>query len=164
MIERLTAKIGEAIRKVCKERKVTQVQLAQLSNGIFFEFLRYVVVGGIAFLADFGTMVGFHELVFRQYARGVYAAAVCGFVVGLAVNYFLSLLFVFTKAKDCGKGRSFGAFVAFGVIGLVGLGLTEFGMWIGIECFGWNYMIVKILVTGGVLMWNYLGRKLIIFR
>ena len=136
----------------------------KLPATLILEFLRYAVVGGIAFLADFGTLVGFQELVFRQYAWGVYAAAVCGFVVGLAVNYFLALLFVFTQTKDRGKGRSFGAFVVFGVIGLVGLGLTEFGMWIGIECLGWNYMIVKILVTGGVLMWNYLGRKLIIFR
>lgn len=131
---------------------------------MILEFLRYAVVGGIAFLADFGTLVGFQELVFHRWGWGVYAATVCGFVVGLAVNYFLSLLFVFTQAKDRGKGRSFGAFVLFGVIGLVGLGLTELGMWLGIEGLGWNYMIVKILVTGAVLMWNYLGRKLIIFR
>ena len=131
---------------------------------MIFEFLRYAVVGGIAFLADFGTLVGFQELVFSQCSWGVYVSTVCGFVVGLAVNYFLSLLFVFTQAKDCGKGRSFGAFVVFGVIGLVGLVLTELGMCLGIECLGWNYMVVKILVTGGVLMWNYLGRKLIVFR
>ena len=54
--------------------------------------------------------------------------------------------------------------MVFGVIGLVGLGLTELGMCLGIECLGWNYMVVKILVTGGVLMWNYLGRRLIVFR
>ena len=136
----------------------------QLPLTLLFEFLRYAVVGGIAFLADFGTLVGFQELVFHQYAWGVYVSTICGFLVGLAVNYFLSLLFVFTQAKDCGKGRSFGAFVVFGVIGLVGLGLTELGMWLGIECLGWNYMVVKIFVTGAVLMWNYLGRKLIIFR
>lgn len=131
---------------------------------LVLEFLRYAVVGGIAFLADFGTLVGCQELVFKSYSWGVYVATVCGFVVGLAVNYILSILFVFTQAKDRGKGRSFGAFVVFGVIGLVGLALTELGMWIGIEGLGWNYRVVKILVTGAVLMWNYLGRKLIIFR
>lgn len=131
---------------------------------MILEFLRYVVVGGIAFLADFGTLVGFQELVFHRLSFGVYVSTVCGFIVGLSVNYFLSLIFVFTQAKDRGKGRSFWAFVVFGVIGLVGLGLTELGMWFGIECLDWNYMIVKILVTGAVLMWNYLGRKLIIFR
>lgn len=131
---------------------------------LVLEFLRYVVVGGIAFLADFGALVGSQELFFKQFAWGVYAAAVIGFVVGLAVNYFLSLIYVFTSPKDCGKGRSVGAFLVFGIVGLVGLGLTELGMWLGIECLGWNYMVVKIFTTGAVLMWNYLGRKLLIFR
>lgn len=127
------------------------------------EFLRYVVVGGIAFLADFGALVGSQELFFHQYAGGVYWATVVGFVVGLAVNYFLSLLFVFTSAKDKGKGRSFGAFLIFGVVGLLGLGWTELGMWVGVACLKWNYMVVKIFVTGAVLMWNYLGRKILVF-
>ena len=128
------------------------------------EFLRYAVVGGLAFVADFGSLVAAQELVFENFSWGVYASTVIGFVVGLAVNYFLSILFVFTQAKDRGKGRSFGAFVVFGLIGIVGLGLTELGMWAGIELLAWNYMVVKVLVTGGVLVWNYLGRKVLIFK
>ena len=127
------------------------------------EFLRYIVVGGIAFMADFVTLVGSQELFFHRYAGGVYWATVMGFVVGLAVNYFLSLPFVFTSAKDKGKGRSVGAFIIFGVVGLLGLGWTELGMWVGISCLKLNYMFVKILVTGVVLMWNYLGRKILVF-
>ena len=130
---------------------------------VVMEFLRYVVVGGLAFVADFGSLVAAQELLFEGYSWGVYASTVVGFVVGLAVNYFLSLLFVFTQAKDRGKGRSLGAFVVFGLIGLVGLGLTELGMWAGVEILTWNYMIVKVLVTGAVLFWNYLGRKILIF-
>lgn len=133
-------------------------------HALILEFLRYVVVGGIAFLADFGALVGAQELFFKQFSWGLYAATVVGFIVGLAVNYFLSLLFVFVSAKDRGKGRSVAAFLIFGIIGLVGLGLTELGMWIGVALLAWNYMVVKVLVTGAVLMWNYLGRKLIIFR
>jgi len=131
---------------------------------LILEFLRYVVVGGIAFLADFGALVASYELLLKDFAGGVYVATVVGFVVGLAVNYFLSLIFVFTSAKDQGKGRSVWAFLVFAVIGLVGLGLTEVGMWIGIEVLAWNYMIIKILVTGAVLVWNYAGRKVIVFR
>lgn len=135
-----------------------------ISTSLILEFLRYVVVGGIAFLADFGALVGSNELLLKGVSGGVYIATVIGFVVGLAVNYFLSLIFVFTSAKDRGKGRSVGAFLIFAVIGLIGLGLTELGMWTGIELLGWNYMIVKILVTGAVLFWNYAGRKVIVFR
>ena len=56
-----------------------------------YEFLRYCAVGGIAFLADFGTLVLAQELLLKRYACGVYVATVLGFVVGLAVNYALSL-------------------------------------------------------------------------
>ena len=131
---------------------------------LFMEFLRYCVVGGVAFLADFGTLVFAQECFLKQFACGVYVATIFGFVVGLAVNYALSLWFVFTQKKDKGKGRSVGAFLVFGIIGLLGLGWTELGMWIGIEFLEWNYMIVKVLVTGAVLVWNYLGRKLLIFN
>lgn len=127
------------------------------------EFLRYAVVGGVAFVADFGTMVAAQEIFLKSFSAGIYIATVLGFVVGLAVNYALSLWFVFTSSNDRGKGRSFGAFLVFGIIGLVGLGWTELGMWLGIECLHWNYMIVKVFVTGAVLVWNYLGRKVLVF-
>ncbi len=129
-----------------------------------YEFLRYCAVGGIAFLADFGTLVSAQELLLKRYACGVYVATVLGFVVGLAVNYALSLRFVFTRREYRGKGRNVGTFILFGVIGLVGLLWTELGMWIGIEVCAWNYMVIKVLVTGAVLGWNYLVRKILIFN
>lgn len=131
---------------------------------LILEFLRYVVVGGLAFVADFGALVAAQELYLKVFDWGVYVSTVIGFIVGLTVNYLLSLWFVFTQDKDRGKGRSVGAFIVFGLIGLMGLGWTELGMWIGIELLTWNYMIVKVLVTGAVLVWNYLGRKLLIFN
>lgn len=131
---------------------------------LFSEFLRYAVVGGIAFIADFGSLVLSQELFLKNVSGGIYIATVIGFIVGLTVNYYLSLLFVFTQKKDQGKGRSLGAFLVFGIIGLFGLGLTELGMWIGIECLEWNYMLVKVSVTFVVLIWNYLGRKILIFK
>ena len=128
------------------------------------EFLRYAVVGGLAFLVDFATLVAAQELLFGRFAFGVYLSTVCGFVAGLAVNYVLSLLFVFTQAKDRGKGRSVGAFLVFGVIGLLGLFWTELGMGLGVAVLGLDYRLVKVFVTAAVLLWNYLGRKLLIFR
>ena len=134
------------------------------SSILISEFLRYVVVGGVAFLADFGTLVLAQETVFKHVSGGIYVSTSLGFVVGLFVNYVLSLMFVFTQPKDRGRGRSVGAFLVFGAIGIVGLGLTEFGMWLGVSVLDWNYMFVKAFVTGVVLFWNYLGRKILIFN
>ena len=127
------------------------------------EFLRYVVVGGISFVADFATIVALEETLLKAFSWGLYAAVVCGFIVGLAVNYYLSLKFVFTSPDYADRGRSLAAFLTFGVIGLVGLLLTELGMWLGVSILGIHYTLVKVVVTGGVLLWNYLARRLIVF-
>ncbi len=149
--------IGYAIRRENDRGEVVRMK-------VFYEFLRYCTVGGIAFLADFGALVLAQELFLKEFAIGVYVATALGFVVGLSVNYTLSLWFVFVQEEYGRKGRNVGTFIVFGVIGLVGLLWTELGMWIGVECLEWNYMIVKVLVTGAVLGWNYLVRKILIFN
>lgn len=149
---------------VCMEEKKIKRDMIVLAG----EFFRYCIVGGIAFLADFAALWLAQEFLFRplSLSEGVGAslAACVGFVVGLIVNYFLSLEFVFTQEKDAGCGRTFGAFVVFGVVGLVGLGLTALGMWVGVSLAHLHYLIVKIPLTGIVLVWNYLGRKLLVFN
>ncbi len=148
------------------------------------EFLRYIVVGGIAFVADFGSLYIFKEFVFYKLAYGIYLSTAVGFIIGLIVNYVLSLKFVFTQAKDQGKGRDTKSFIIFAIIGIIGLGLTELGMYIGCDLLKpqldsslayfsniinydivkYGYLLVKCFVTAVVLLWNYAGRKIIIFR
>jgi len=128
------------------------------------EFIRYCFVGGVAFLADYAALWLTKEYVFGSFLCGLYLATGAGFLIGLVVNYVLSLKFVFTQAKDAKSGRTFGAFAVFGIVGLVGLALTELGMWVGVVLAGLHYMVVKLVVTVIVLMWNYLGRKLFIFN
>ena len=125
--------------------------------------MRYVLVGGVAFVADFAMMVIVEELFLKHLAWGVYAAVVCGFMAGLVVNYSLSLKFVFTAREYDDRGRSLAAFAIFGFIGLVGLGMTELGMWFGISVLEIHYTVVKIFVTLAVLLWNYQARRVVVF-
>ena len=148
------------VAAVKKSRRMTKDRWATLAG----EFLRDVVVGGLAFVVDLGALVLAQELLFGNFAHGVYWATALGFVVGLTVNYALSLRFVFTQAKDRGKGRTVNAFLVFGLIVLLGLWWTELGMWIGVSVLGGHYVPVKIVVTGVILLWNYLGRKILIFN
>ena len=151
---------------------------------ITFEFLRYIVVGGIAFVVDFGSLYISKEYIFHNLTYGIYLSTAVGFILGLIVNYVLSLKFVFTQAKDQGKGRDTKSFAIFAVIGIIGLGLTELGMYIGCDLLKpqldsslayigslinydlvkYGYLLVKCVVTAVVLLWNYAGRKIIIFR
>ena len=119
---------------------------------LFWEFFRYAVVGGIAFLADYGTLFLFQELILTA----------AGFIVGLIVNYVLSLTFVFRRKDNRGSGKSVAAFLIFTVVGVIGLGLTELIMYLGTELLHISYLIVKI-AAAIVLVWNYVGRKVLIF-
>jgi len=138
-------------------------------NNLIFEFMRYAVVGGIAFFFDAGTLAFCREIIFKSdSSEAVMATSVAaGFIIGLIVNYFLSLAVVFRSAEQQKKGKTVKAFVIFAVVGLIGLGLTELGMYIGVKIVGsaglW-YLLVKCFVAGAVLVWNYIGRKIFVFK
>ena len=133
-------------------------------RSLAFEFMRYLLVGGSAFLVDFGVLVLFNNILPELFGYRLYIATALGFIAGLIFNYIFSILFVFQTARDHITGRSFQSFMVFTLIGLIGLGLTELGMYAGTELLGIHYMLVKMIVTGIVLIWNYLGRKFFVFR
>lgn len=139
------------------------------TNILIKEFLRYAVVGGIAFLFDAGTLVFWREIIFKgDGSEAVMAISVAaGFTIGLIINYLLSLALVFKSAEQQKKGKTVKAFVIFVVIGLIGLGLTELGMYIGVKIVGSDgfwYLLIKCFVAGVVLVWNYIGRKIFVFK
>jgi putative flippase GtrA len=139
------------------------------TKNIILEFSRYAVVGGVAFAVDIGTLAFLREIVFDGDQReSIMAISVAGgFITGLILNYFLSLAYVFRSAEQQKKGRTLNAFLLYAVIGLIGLGLTELGMFIGVKIIGsaglW-YLLVKCFVAGVVLVWNYIGRKIFVFK
>ena len=74
---------------------------------LFWEFFRYAVVGGIAFLADYGTLFLFQELILTGGTPWeLFISTAAGFIVGLIVNYVLSLTFVFRRKDNRGSGKS----------------------------------------------------------
>ena len=128
------------------------------------EFVRYLFVGGLSFVVDFLVLCFFQELVFHHVRYGLYYSTALGFLSGLTVNYILSVTFVFAVAKKTNAGRSPRDMIVFAVIGIVGLILSEIGMYAGADLLDFPYQFVKIAVTAFVLIWNYLGRKLLIFQ
>jgi len=128
------------------------------------EFLKYCIVGGLAFLADIGSIFVFKEYVLSSLSMGLYFSVVIGFIVGLTINYILSVLFVFKGAKEAVKDKQIIFFIQFAVIGVIGLLLTEALMFVGVEFLKINYLIVKIFAAGIVLLWNYGARKYLIVR
>ena len=76
--------------------------MSKKSNKNLFEFLRYAIVGGIAALVDMGVLALFKEVVFggSEKVSALIIATTAGFFAGLAVNFILSRIFVFTSAEQ----------------------------------------------------------------
>ncbi|WP_297416796.1 GtrA family protein [Clostridium sp.] len=133
-------------------------------KAIINEFIRYIFVGCTAFFIDILTLYFFKTQVFFGLGYiGIYVSTALGFLAGLIFNYICSLIFVFKDAKEQGKGRNIFSFFLFSLIGMIGLILTEIGMYTGVNFFNMNYLFTKVIVAVIVLIWNYAARKILIF-
>lgn len=126
------------------------------TTNIFIQFFRYIFVGGFAFLADAFTL-----WLCEKWMNYMIAAAIA-FVVGLAVNYALSILFVFSESsKVKNKVKEF---IIYGIIGLIGLLITEGIMYLFTDVFGLYFLISKIIAAAIVLVWNFAARKVVLYN
>ena len=128
------------------------------------ELLRYGLAGGLSFGVDFCLLYVLREYICTGYA-GVYWATLAGFLGGLAVNAFLSVRYVFRAPAVVAdrRGRNVRDVAGIVLVGVAGLMLTEVGMYAGVDLLQVNYLLVKLVVTSIVFLWNYLGRKLLVF-
>jgi putative flippase GtrA len=131
--------------------------LIEPTDSTAIQFARYVFVGGLAFILDIGTL---YLLTSKASVHYLVSAAVA-FLLGLTVNYLLSRAWVFPRRV---LQNSTVEFAIFAVIGVVGLGLNELGMWLLSSVVGLYYLYSKIVTTAVVFFWNFTARKMSLFR
>ncbi len=121
------------------------------------QLFRYIFVGGAAFIVDFTSLFILTDFF------GIYylISAAIAFILGLFVNYFLSVKWVFNKRKIENRTFEFGIFA---VIGIIGLGLNEVIIWFFTEDLQIYYLLSKIIAAVIILFWNFFARKLALFR
>ena len=157
------------------------------NNRLLGEIVRFLLVGGLATVCDYAVYLLFREIalpaeLFAQSTVWNVVSAVIattlGFLVGLLVNWVLSVVFVFRDGKRSVDVKSKKDFIKFTVIALIGLLFTQIAVGVGVllipsfailgvEQFlslGWNEWLLKVVVTCIVLVFNYFARKKFIFH
>ncbi|MDY6083412.1 MAG: GtrA family protein [Actinomycetaceae bacterium] len=119
------------------------------------QLIRFSIVGVIATIVDFGILIGLTELFGVHYL----VSAALAFICSVVVNYILSMRYVFRGRQDISKRREFSVFVTLSVIGL---GLNEVLMWLGVDVAGLHYILIKIIATGIVMLYNFVTRKILL--
>ena len=123
----------------------------------WIQLFRYAIVGGCAFVVDYGSLWLLTEVFHLHYL----VSAVIAFILGLACNYLLSTSWVFGDRR---MNNRWAEFTVFAIIGVVGLGLNEVIMYIGCEKLHLHYMVAKLISTAIVFFWNFFARKFILFN
>lgn len=158
--------MGKLIRKI-KEYLNTHKTVA--------EILRFLIVGAIATLVDMFIMgVVMYALESEIYSSFINVfigksspstsatiiGTTVGFIIGLSVNYILSIFFVF---NDKGKSKTAKGFLIFAILSIIGLAINVVGTYIGYDLIGLNQWVIKIIMILIVLVYNYISKRMILF-
>jgi len=143
--------------ELLKKFDLKSIFITPTKNG-FLQFFRYLFVGGIATVVDWGILFLLTDIAKIHHL----VSAIISFIAGLAANFILSKALVFKQNEA--RVNPLWEFVSYAVIGVVGLGITELIMFVITDCFNQHYMLSKVIATVIVLAWNYLARKIIIYK
>ena len=124
---------------------------------LLVQMIKFGGVGALCFVIDFAIL---HVLTDYVHLHYLWSAAIA-FSVSVVVNYILSIRFVFQVNPNNHKIR---VFLVFLISSIVGLGLTELLMWLGVDVLSINYMLTKIGATAVVMVYNFITRKMFLER
>jgi len=119
------------------------------------QFLRFAGAGAIGTAVQYLVLI---VLVQLAWAEAV-AASFIGFVCGALVNYLLSRRYVFNSSLPHRE-----AVFKFFIVAVVGLGINTMIMAAGMHLLNLHYLLVQVIATGFVLLWNFAGNKSWTFR
>ena len=118
---------------------------------------RYFLVGGTAAAVDIGIFAIFAKTLGYNYL----VVGAVGFMLGVMVNYLLSVRHVFESGARFKKHEEIGWVY---LISGVGLLVNQLVLYVGIDQLGMEMMLTKLFATGSVFFWNYGARAHFVFK
>lgn len=125
-----------------------------MNNNLIKQILKFGIVGGIAFIIDCALLY-----VCTEYLNiYVLYSSIISFSISVIFNYIMSIKWVF----DVNHKQTYKDFTIFIIFSIIGLGINQLIMYLGIERLHIYYMLVKIASTGIVMVYNFITRKIFI--
>ena len=124
------------------------------NNKLLMQILKFGVVGGTAFLIDYGIFTILSQLLNIHYL----IASIISFSISVIYNYILSIKWVF----DVSKKQTSKEFIIFIILSVIGLGLNSLIMYVSVDLMKIHEMISKIVATVIVMVYNFITRKIFI--
>jgi putative flippase GtrA len=121
---------------------------------IIARFTRFAIVGLIATAIQYIILF----ILVNWVSINVVLASSTGFVISAFANYILNYRYTFRS-----KTRHGPAFIKFMTLASIGLILNS-GIMQTLTTIQPNYLIAQLAATAGVLIWNFAGNSLWIFR
>ncbi len=134
--------------------------LSPTKNSII-QLFRSVFVGGISTVIDF-IVYALMRIPLQDLQFCDLIATPCGFIVGTVFNFIVSRLLIF-NANESRVGIK-AEFAGFAVIGVIGLGIKELLMFLFVNLLSIHHYLSWIVSSFLVLVWNFAGRKLALYK
>ena len=125
-----------------------------IDNKLIKQILKFIVVGGSAFLIDYLLMIFLKEVIHINYL----VASIISFCVSVIYNYLLSIFWVFETDKSKSTTTTFTVFIVLSVIGLVINTIMMYLLVDGTKLMPYTW--AKIIATAVVMVYNFISRKI----
>ena len=145
----------------------------QNKKQILGEVFRFLLIGGLATLIDYIIFYLCTYIFFKTMNSewNKILSTFFGFVAGLIVNWLFSAKFVYLYEKKTTNKQ----FITYVLLCIAGLIITEIGIYLAMPLYETFYITIivtfdfwqlffKVLMTIIVLIFNYFGRKYLIFK
>ena len=126
--------------------------LAALHKPTTQQFMKFAVVGILSFAVDWLLLILFVEVLHLDYLL----STTVSFLASVALNYVLSMRYVFEHRDDMSRKREF---TIFAILSCIGLGLNDLYMFIGVTMLNIGYQAMKVIATFCVTWYNFFTRK-----
>lgn len=122
-------------------------------NKLTIQIIKFVIVGGIATIIDFGCLYFFKEII----GLPVLVSNTLSFSISVIYNYIASIKWVFDVDKEKESKKQFITFISFSILGLL---LNNGILWICEDLLKIYYLIGKVIATAVVMVFNFVTRKM----